>query len=274
MATAAYARWVADGRPFRLATPVVMYRSALYAAGWPNGAIGTIGNEAHLQASTPKDHTPFSATGWPLAHPYPYVTAIDVAHGVSRETELDSTVAYWISEARAGRTPWVKYIIYKGHSWGVRDGWAQHDAEGHHDHVHVSMRTDYVSASIGGWNPLGTNKGESAMWDETLPLPWQEFPELLGQTQEKAGLILAWTGARARRLEVEMSQLQGKVDAVLARLDALAAPDAEAFAQSLASNAVFIASIAGAIATRIGPTPTPTEIAQAVGALRFRIEAE
>lgn len=274
MATTAYNRWVADGRPFRLATPVAMYRNAFYAAGWPNGSIGTIGDEAHLQAATPQDHTPFSTTGWPVAHPYPYITAIDVLHGVSRETMLDSIVSYWLSQARMGKTPWVKYIIYKGHSWSVRDGWVQHSAEGHYDHVHVSMRTDYVSASIGDWNPLGTNGGGNAMWEQVLPLPSAEFPELLGQTQEQAGLILAWTGARARRQEVEMAAMREDMATVLSRLDALTIPDAEALASALADNPVFISSVADAVADRVGHLPTAAEIAQAVGALRFRIEVE
>lgn len=274
MATAAYHNWVSDGRPHRLAMPVAIYRSAFYAAGWPNDSIGTLGDEPHLQASTPQDHTPFSVTGWPNAHPYPYVTAIDVSHGVSRETMLDAIVAYWLSQAKAGKTPWVKYIIYKGRGWSVRDGWAQRPASGHFDHVHVSMRTDYVSTSVGDWQPLGTNNGGHIMWEEILPLPSAEFPELLGQTQEKAGLILAWTGARVRRQEVEMTQMRDSVATILSRLEGISAPDTQALAQALADNPTFIDRLADAIVSRTGPSPTVPELVQALRGLTFRGEVE
>lgn len=271
MATSAYYRWVAEGRPFRLAVPVAMYRDAFYAAGWPNGSIGTIGDEAHLQSNSPQDHTPFSVTGWPLAHPYPRITALDVSHGVSRETILDAIVAHWVLEARAKKTPWVKYIIYKGQSWGVRDGWAVRSATGHYDHAHVSMRTDYVDASIGAWNPLGTNEGGNGMWDVDLDLPAAQFPELLGQTHERAGTILAWTSARVRRQEVEMAAMNQSIAAIASKLNSIATIDALALAQALVAQPGFVQNLAAAVATRIGEVPTAQEIAAGIGALTFQV---
>lgn len=54
--------------------------------------------------------------------------------------------------------------------------------------------------------------GDDMSWSEVLPLPAPEFPELGGQASEKAGLLLAWTAARGRRLEVQMADLLAKVD--------------------------------------------------------------
>lgn len=271
MATAAYNRWVADGRPFRLATPVSMYRNAFYAAGWPNGSVGTIGDEAHLQASTPKDHCPFSFTGWPLAHPYPYVTAIDVSHGVSRETTLDNTVLYWISEARAGRTPWVKYIIYKGSSWDVRNNWERRSAEGHYDHAHVSMRTDHISTSIGPWRvvkggtPVSTTQTGRDVWGETIDSPSLNYSqparEYLKFVLENAHGIVATNNALAQMA----LQLQALVDRPAGVVDPLA------LAQALVAQPGFVDNLAAAVATRIGEVPTAQQIAAGIGALSFQV---
>lgn len=261
MATQVYTNWVKAGRPFKLATPVAQYRTAFLAAGWPVGSIGTLGDEAHLQAATPEDHTPFSVTGWPQANPYPYVHAIDVSHDVSRETILDSLVARWVSDARAGRTPWVKYIIYKGRSWSVRSNWEQRPADNHYDHAHVSMRTDYTMASIGAWNPLSTGGQDDMLKDEVIPLPAKEFPELLGQDHEVASTVLAWTGARVRRQEVEMSTLKGVVQSIYTAVNRPPVIDAGELAQALAAQQGFIDALATAVASRLTPAPTADEVA-------------
>lgn len=274
MATQAYHNWVAAGRPFTLATPVRLYRDAFRAAGWPANSLGTIGNEAHLQASTPQDHTPFSTTGWPGRHPYPYVLAFDVSHQVSRETELDSIVAHWLSQARAGATPWVKYIIYKGHSYDVRSGWVARTASGHYDHAHTSFRTDYVTTSVGAWPIIGrgssmpsTDTGRN-VWGETISSPSLNY-------SQPAGEWLKWVLSGARDTALGLT----KMDALGAKLDLLLArPQAEidpvALGQALASNAGFVDAVASAVAQRVGEIPTPAQIAQAIGALRFRVEVE
>lgn len=274
MATQAYRNWVAAGRPFTLAVPVRQYRDAFRAAGWPANSLGTIGNEAHLQADTPQDHTPFSTTGWPGAHPYPYILAFDVSHGVSRETELDSIVAYWLSQARAGATPWVKYIIYKGHSWSVRSGWEQRNADNHYDHAHVSFRTDYVTTPVGVWPIIGkgnampsTDVGRS-VWGETITSPALNYSQPAGEW-----LKYVVSGARDTAMGLaKLDALSAQVDELLARPQA--AIDPVALGQALASNAGFVDAVASAVAQRVGSIPTPTQIAQAIGALKFRVEVE
>ena len=274
MATQAYRNWVAAGRPWTLATPVRQYLHAFKASGWPNNSLGTIGDEAHLQSSSPQDHTPFSSTGWPGSHPYPYVLAFDASHQVSRETELDSIVAYWLSQARAGVTPWVKYIIYKGSSYDVRSGWVRKSASGHHDHAHVSFRTDYVTTNVGAWSII--RKGSAmpstevgrAVWGETIGSPSLNYTQPASEW-----LKYVVSGARDTNLGLT------KMDAIASKLDALLArPQAEidpiALGQALAGNAGFVDAVAAAVAQRVGEIPTPVQIAQAIGALRFRVEVE
>jgi hypothetical protein len=60
---------------------------------------------------------------------------------------------YWLSEAKAGRMPWVKYFIYKAKRYDVRNGWSPVSAVGHESHVHVSGRTDYENYQLGDWSP-------------------------------------------------------------------------------------------------------------------------
>ncbi|HET8683486.1 MAG TPA: hypothetical protein VFM54_16695, partial [Micromonosporaceae bacterium] len=158
MATQAYHDWVAAGSPWRPARPVQELRAKLLAAGVPPAHVGTIGDDAHLQAAYPQDHTPYSRTGWPLAHPYPLVTALDLTHapGVPGGVDCDQVAAYWLGAARAGRMPWLKYLIWQGHRYDVRHGWVPVTASGHYDHIHLSVRTDHVNTALGDWPALPT----------------------------------------------------------------------------------------------------------------------
>ncbi len=155
MTTAAYTAWVADGEPVKLAVPVVQYHNAVVSAGWPAAQVGTLGDPDHLTADPPQDHCPFSATGWPGTNPYPYVMAIDVPHRPEIGKGVYALVAYWLSEARAGHTPWVKYIIWQAQRYDVRNGWSPVASSGHYDHVHVSMRSDYFLSTVGNWPIIG-----------------------------------------------------------------------------------------------------------------------
>lgn len=155
MTTQAYVNWVADGRPFKLATPITEYRDAFKAAGWPITSLGTLGDTAHLQADHPQDHCPFSATGWPMANEYPYVCAFDAGHFPGTAHDMAPVVAHWLTDARAGKTPWVKYIVWQGHIYDSRAGWSPQPASDHYDHAHMSIRTDWTHRSIGTYSPVG-----------------------------------------------------------------------------------------------------------------------
>jgi hypothetical protein len=161
MATQAYYDWVRAGKPWHKSVPVAEYQRAFLAAGWPALSLGTLGDEAHLTADRPQDHTPFSVTGWPGASPYPYVLAFDAGHAPSQGFDMGPVVARWLADARDGKTPWVKYIVWRGQLYDVRRDWAPSGASGHYDHAHVSFRTDWYGKSIGGYPVV--NAGGSTM---------------------------------------------------------------------------------------------------------------
>jgi hypothetical protein len=142
MATQAYWEWLERGRPFRLATPISELKARGRAAGisW----LGDLGNEAHLQANTPEDHTPFSVTAWPVALPGYVVTAIDWADGPHSDRLL--------AGAKSGQYPWIKYLNFRGKNYSVRRNWEPRSSSD--DHLHISIRSDWHSQSIGSANPF------------------------------------------------------------------------------------------------------------------------
>jgi hypothetical protein len=158
MATAAYSRWDRDVRPI---TPSQTIREMVgkmkLAYPLSAGLFSWYANEAHYQSDFPQDHTPFSVTGWPGTSPYPVVFATDIMHRPTLGVDCNKLFPYWLAEAKAGHTPWRKYIIWQAKLYDVRNDWRPQTNSGHFDHVHLSDRTDWVNRSIGDWDPTGEN---------------------------------------------------------------------------------------------------------------------
>lgn len=156
LATAAYSRWDRDGRPI---TPSQTIREMVgkLKLAYPRatGTFSWYADEAHYQSTVPQDHTPFSVTGWPLPNPYPVVFATDIMHRVDLGVDCNILFKYWLAEAKAGHTPWRKYIIWQAKLYDVRNNWNPQTNTGHFDHIHLSDRTDWVNRSIGSWEPTG-----------------------------------------------------------------------------------------------------------------------
>lgn len=271
MATAAYRDWVRQGRPTEYARPVTEYKAALKAAGWEAIDIGTIGDEEHLQAEVPQDHTPFSATGWPDPNPYPVVHAIDVMHHPDQGEDVGPLVAYWIAEARAGHTPWVKYIVWQAQAFSVRSDWVAQPARGHFDHAHVSFRTDHTDTSVGQWsiigkgNPVTTSETGRAVWKEHISSPSLDF-------HAEAAEWLKYTVQTDRKVD----QLIGAVETLnglLATLTTHPIPivDPAQLAQALAGNDEFISVLAASIADRLPGSDLPNALREALEGLTIRV---
>jgi hypothetical protein len=152
-----YDNWVADGKPWRNARPIAEIAAKLKAArpaAASAGCFGTIGDLAHLLAEPPQDHTPYSQTGWPLPNPYPRITATDITHRPDLGVDCNEIHKHWLASANAGQMPWIKYWIWQGRRYDVRNNFNPVSASGHYDHLHGSQRTDHIETSIGGWHPL------------------------------------------------------------------------------------------------------------------------
>lgn len=164
MATSAYYAWDRAGRPWRVARPIKAVGDRLRAHGYTTYYLGS-DDEAHLQAETPEDHAPFSATGWPGRHPYPVVNALDVMPpNPGQKSKLTGKLlpslqqlgAQLIADRKANHpgAAWLKYINwepegdYEGPCW--HESWQpnhRRTASGDRGHIHGSGRTDTVDSS-------------------------------------------------------------------------------------------------------------------------------
>lgn len=274
MATRAYYDWLAAGKPWHKAAPVAEYQRAFLAAGWPAASLGTLGDAAHLTSDRPQDHTPFSVTGWPDAHPYPYVLAFDAGHLPAQGFDMAPVVAQWLADARDGKTPWVKYIVWRGQSFDVRREFEPAGASGHYDHAHVSFRTDWHDKTIGAYAVVGkatavsdTQTGRD-VWRQTISSPSLEYTA-------EAGEWLKWVLSGARtgdRIETAVRALSAAVERLSG--GGQVSVDPQALADALAANEAFVNVLASTIAARLGMIPTAGEIARAISELRFQVRAE
>src|SRR5262245_52994514 len=109
MASAAYDAWVRAGRPFTLATPVAQMQRTIQGYGY---VVYAYPDESHQKASTPEDHTPYSATGWPVPSPRWYGMAIDIMPKKDGMAGLTKLARQIISDKNAGvpGTEWIKYM--------------------------------------------------------------------------------------------------------------------------------------------------------------------
>lgn len=217
-ASNSYYEWVAAGKPLTPALPVREIVNKLKAA-FPKAAEKNLfswyANDAHYQAVPPQDHTPYSATGWPGTSPRWWVLATDVMHRPDLGVDCDILFPYWLREARAGRTPWVKYLIYQAKLYDVRSGWVPQENSDHFDHAHISTRTDYLLKSTGSWSivPGGGEdmlirvKESGAIWTCDPSRTWrryvdaQEFSTWKGVPTTditQAQLDLGWYGVDVR----------------------------------------------------------------------------
>ena len=147
-----YTDWIAAGKPLTPCMPVREIVGRLKVAFPDSGPFSWYANDAHYQAATPQDHTPFSVTGWPLPSPRWYVFATDIMHKPAEGVDCHKLFAYWLAEAKAGRMPWLKYMIWQGKLYSVRNGWTPVAADGHYDHIHLSVRTDHRDTHLGAWS--------------------------------------------------------------------------------------------------------------------------
>jgi hypothetical protein len=176
MPVAMYYTWENQGRPWHAATPIREFIARLKLAR-PAGAgyIWSLGNQEHLEAVPAQDHTPYSQTGWPSNSPYPVVFACDVSHQPNSGLDCYVLFDYWITEARAGRMPWLKYLIWRAKRYDVRNNWSPVSSSGHFDHIHLSGRTDYEFYGLGGWSVVPVPPPPPPEEDEYMTVPKTVF---------------------------------------------------------------------------------------------------
>jgi hypothetical protein len=155
MPTQAYLDWLDAGRPYTLIRPARAVQAALRGYGL---TVYDYPNDAHLKASVPEDHTPFSVTGWPGANRRWRARALDVmprdgVPAAAARNENAAIVRQLIRDRDAGvpGAMWIKYINWTDESGVCRqERWMDLSAplrrttrtSTDNGHVHISGRSD------------------------------------------------------------------------------------------------------------------------------------
>lgn len=156
MSPTTYAEWVADGSPEHDAPAIAAFAALIRSHGY---TVYTMGDQRHLLADPPEDHTPFSHTAWPDPQPYPCVMAMDIMPGGPIDWQQ---LGEWIVEDKHDNKPgteWIKYINYTNRAgeclhvtWEPTFQLRPSDDRGH---IHISARSDlYTQTDLKGWDPV------------------------------------------------------------------------------------------------------------------------
>lgn len=254
MAVALYYAWDRLGRPLEPAQPIRDIVNRLKVA-YPRAAAINLfswyANEAHYQAEPPQDHTPFSATGWPLPSPQWVVFATDVMHRPDLGVDCFKLFNYWLAEAKAGRMPWLKYLIWQGKSYDVRSNWAAHTSVGHYDHIHISTRTDHEHTSLGTWELIPQEVDMTPEEHRMLANLDRLNTAILFDTDNVTQLN--GTDTRPFMIAQRLKELETKMDQVLAALSGGSVPPVPGGPVDLTPGAVqnVASSVASELSQRL-----------------------
>ncbi len=206
MATAAYTSWVRAGRPWKVMRPIKALGDRLRGYGYTVYYLGS-DDASHLQASTPQDHCPFSVTGWPIAHPYPYVAALDIMPPPPGKglPSLQQLGAQMVNDRNAGvpGISWIKYVNWEpDRDWGGRcfqDSWKPtHKRVNSSDrgHIHGSARSDMAESAVGdNYDPVARIRGTAT---PNPPTEEDDVQEFTVARRESDGQLMVCDGMTSR----------------------------------------------------------------------------
>lgn len=174
--------WEHAGEPYTDAQPVADFAATLRRRGY---TVYTRGDNSHMRADPPEDHTPFSATGWPVSSPRWYGHAADVmpppaGSGLPSLARLGSQLVLDRNTGVAGASV-IKYLNWTpaGRTQPRHDSWEPtHAVRDSSDagHIHVSFRSDCThSAAMAGYDPVA-RLGGSTPTPTPAPSPAPPWP--------------------------------------------------------------------------------------------------
>ncbi|MEV0396719.1 hypothetical protein [Polymorphospora rubra] len=220
--------WRSRGSPFRLMTPAAALRDILRRHGY---TVYDIGNEDHLVATTPEDHTPYSATGWPGKAQYGTGYAIDIMppRAGSGLPSLQQLGAQILADRRAGVAgiSWLKYMNWEPerNNGGpcYQERWTPNytrRSSTDRGHIHLSGLTGYETSTIAaGYDPVariraGASGGKGflmALSDAQQKQVWQ---------WAKDNNFILWRGGPGNKSDIRsyFSELKAQNAAILQAL--------------------------------------------------------
>lgn len=255
MASSVYYVWVADGRPYVLAVPAKALKRNVGAYGI---TVYDYPNQEHLEASPPEDHTPFSATGWPVKSAYGVGHGVDIMprNGTAAARAENAAIARQIIRDRDAGHPgvmWIKYLNWTDEQGVCRqERWMpDHVTRSSTDrgHIHVSGRSDCDTyAHAADYDPVARALGIDggflmALTDQQQQDLWEWMALVVDPSTPPTGR----PGDRFHFPPVLMTaarmvpELQAQVTALTAAVQALA--DAIATGGGSVDTAVILAAV-------------------------------
>jgi hypothetical protein len=208
MASQGYRDWLKAGKPYSLIRPADELVTTLRAYGL---TVYHYPNDAHLQANTPEDHTPYSVTGWPTANARWRARGVDVmprsTSAVHRKENAD-IARQLIKDRNAGNpgVAWIKYINWTDEPGVTRqERWTpNHTTRSSSDkgHIHISGRSDmdfYTGAA--GYDPIRRMAGVDTPIG--APMGQQMIVYNLGTTPAEQAQHWIVDGMQARRVPMD-----------------------------------------------------------------------
>lgn len=241
MASQAYYDWIAAGSPYVRARPTLELRDLLRSYGY---TVYDYPNAAHLTADRPEDHTPFSATGWPVTSKRWVGHAIDIMPPTTTAIAKGAIELPYLArrviaakDAKVHGTEWIKYLNWTDESGVCRHVSWQPDksivSSTDKGHIHISGRSDMDTSDVvstSGWNPLEDDdmamsdvewntgwmvQGLVAMADPiVIPANKNTVPPAAGATlPNKVAQALKAIAAKTGLTEDEIATLAGQIAA-------------------------------------------------------------
>jgi hypothetical protein len=271
MVSQGYTDWLNAGRPYNLIRPARALVTALQAYGL---TVYHYPDAAHLAASRPEDHTPFSVTGWPGANKRWNARGVDVMprSGSAAALRENADIARQLIRDRNAGVPgvaWIKYINWTDEQGVTRqERWMPNHTtvtSGDKGHVHISGRSDVdTDDRADGYDPIARMNGATGM---ALTLDYVHIgPD--GQPVS-LGTAIARLYNESFATRATLAAIAAKVDIDAAELAAIQASAQAGAAAALAANqeqliAAIVAALGGVVALPGGGTPDDAAIEAAV----------
>lgn len=158
MPSDAYYQWLDAGEPYEPCRPVREFVDLLRSKGY---TVYHKGDTSHMQAVPPEDHTPFSATGYPIASKRWIGHALDIMP--DGPIDLTTLAMRIIADkiANVDGTQWIKYINWTdahGETWHYK--WQPSlvkSSSTDKGHIHISGRSDMDTSDVvskSGYDPV------------------------------------------------------------------------------------------------------------------------
>ena len=276
MASVAYAQWIAAGQPYTPARPISDFVNVLRGKGF---TVFHKGDTSHMTAVPPEDHTPFSATGWPIPSTRWIGHALDIMP-TGAPVPLPDFARQIIrdKDSHVHGTGWIKYMnwtdetnVCRHESWQNSTGTRVTTLSIDKGHIHISARSDMdnsTEVSDSGYYPGGSDMSFGTAEEYELhAINYRADGIASGKKLITVPTFVDSAGNTHPPLS-NTNQVAVNVEAILKAVspDALAA----ALASALAAHPEIVDAIASAVVRQIGAFPTADDIARAVGALTWR----